>query len=161
MLSVKSRPLTVYDYERLPETGPRYQLVEGELHMAPHLVGKAYVAPFDVRLTDIDVYQPDVCFFSVQRYSYLTDAGARGAPDLVVEVLSPGTDFLDLGVKKSTYARTGVREMWVIEPSSRTIKMFNLRENAEVPAGVFSESDSITTAILPGFSLAVAEVFAD
>ena len=102
MLTVKHRPLTVHDYRELPDTGRRYQLIEGDLHMAPSPnrfhqniasnlhgpiwaylqakpVGKIYLAPFDVYLTDLNVFQPDLSYFSKSRYSSLTDEGANGA----------------------------------------------------------------------------------
>ena len=113
MHAALSAPLTAEDYRLLPEAGPRYQLIEGDLFMAPapnryhqdisgyihfllraylekHRVGKLYGAPFDVFLDEINVYQPDLVFISKQNFSVLTDAGAVGAPDLVVEILSTG-----------------------------------------------------------------------
>jgi Uma2 family endonuclease len=109
MAQTTARPLTKYDYWELPEAGPRYQLINGDLFMAPapnrfhqdisrtiqfeimkyleaEPVGILYDAPFDVVLTDINVFQPDLALFSEQRRHFLTDKGAEGAPDLVVEI---------------------------------------------------------------------------
>lgn len=183
MLTVTHRPLTVHDYRQTPEPGPRYQLIEGELHMAPtpnryhqkillnlahafrcHLdrepIGQVFIAPFDVYLTDINVYQPDLSYFSKQRYSYLTDEGAEGAPDLVAEILSPKTAKFDLGTKKEIYARTGVREYWIIDPEPRLLKRYRLAENAETPVATLDEQAVLTTDLLPGFELPLAQVFA-
>jgi hypothetical protein len=121
-------PLTVAEYRNLPETGPRYQLIEGDLYTAPapsrfhqdisrnlevmlanylseHPIGVLYDAPFDVYLTDIDVFQPDLLIVLNENRGILTDAGAEGAPDLVVEVLSPKTRQLDL-VKQEAHLCT-------------------------------------------------------
>src|SRR5262245_48094282 len=121
-------PLTVEDYRQLPETGPRYQLVEGDLFMAPvpnryhqdilrnvffilcsylkkHPIGVIYSAPFDVFLDEINVHQPDIVFVS-KKNDILTSAGAEGAPDFVVEILSPKTAFLDKGGKLRVNARS-------------------------------------------------------
>src|SRR5437588_6676657 len=104
--------LTAHHYRLLPENGPRYQLIEGALYMAPapnryhqdisrnleyilldyleeHPIGKLYDAPFDVYFDKHNVFQPDIVFVSKSRLSILTKAGAEGAPDFVVEILSP------------------------------------------------------------------------
>src|SRR6516162_4167517 len=135
-------PLTVAEYRNLPETGPRYQLIEGDLYMVPapnrfhqdisrnlevilanylsaHPIGVLYDAPFDVYLTDTDVFQPDLLVVLNQNRGILTDAGAEGAPDFVVEVLSSKTRQLDLVNKKRIYARMGVKELWIIDPDQK------------------------------------------
>lgn len=179
------RALTHHDYRELPEHGPRYQLVEGELHMAPapnryhqtilinlfaifirHLdqhpeLGKIYIAPFDVQLTDINVYQPDLIFVLDKHKAIFTDQGAEGAPDLVVEILSPKTAKLDTGTKREIYARTGVEELWIVDPATRRIMVFRLQENAESPAFTVGDEASIQTPLLPGLTVSTAAVFHD
>ena len=104
MAQVTSRPLTKYDYWVLPDAGSRYQLINGNLFTAPapnrfhqdilrtiqfemmkylevQPVGIVYDAPFDVVLTEINVFQPDLAFFSEKRRRFLTEKGAEGAPD--------------------------------------------------------------------------------
>lgn len=184
MQLVTHRPLTVHDYRELPELGQRYQLVEGDFHMAPapnryhqiyvgkiyhaiesylelHPIGKAYVAPFDVYLTDLNVYQPDVSYFSQQRYSYLTKEGAKGAPELVVEVLSPASVHLDLGLKKEIYTRTGVREYWVVDPETFLVKVYLLAQNSQTPVLTLDKTGTLTSALLPEFSLPLSKVFVE
>jgi Uma2 family endonuclease len=113
------------DYQFLPESGPRYQVIEGQLCIAPapnrchqdisrniefillkylekHPIGKMYHAPFDVYLDDHNVFQPDIAIFSNQRLPVLTDAGAEGAPDFVVEILSPRTAQSDRVPKRQS-----------------------------------------------------------
>ncbi len=184
MLTVTHRPLTAHDYRELPESGPRYQLIEGELHMAPapnrfhqdilgrlyyaithylqtHKTGRVYIAPFDVYFTDISVFQPDLCYFSEQRYSYLVDEGAHGAPELVAEILSPQTAKFDLGVKKEVYARTGVREYWIIDPATKTVKIYDLGANRETPRTTLPADATLSTSLLPGLTIDLAALFAD
>ena len=145
--------LTVEDYKVLPETGPRYQLVEGKLRMAPapnryhqrivlniaFLIqswieaggdGEVNVAPFDVYLDNENVFQPDVLYFSPSNYGVLTDAGCEGAPDLVVEVLSSRTREIDLGPKRKIYAASGVREMWIVDPEMRQLDLYRFADGA-------------------------------
>src|SRR5213075_1732346 len=114
MLQSAPRSLTVRDFRQLPEGPPYYQLVEGELYMAPspdrlhqdilgnlhfilrshleaHPLGSIHIAPSDVQLTELNIYQPDLYYVSRARRAILTHQGARGAPDLIVEILSPKT----------------------------------------------------------------------
>jgi Uma2 family endonuclease len=182
MAIVKPRPLTKFDYWQLPDAGPRYQLINGDLYMAPapnrfhqdvsrtiqfeilkylerEPRGIIYNAPFDVVLTDINVFQPDLAFFSQARRGILTEKGAEGAPDLVVEILSPSTARLDLDQKRVVYARTGVSELWIVDPDKLEIQVFNLRIDPDVPAATLRENDVLSSRFLPGFELAVKTAF--
>jgi Uma2 family endonuclease len=182
MAVAKPRPLTKFDYWQLPDAGPRYQLINGDLYMAPapnrfhqdvsrtiqfeilkylerEPRGIIYNAPFDVVLTDINVFQPDLAFFSQARRGVLTDKGAEGAPDLVVEILSPSTAKLDLDQKRVVYARTGVSELWIIDPEKLEIQVFNLRVDPDVPAATLRENDVLSSRFLPGFKLSVKTAF--
>jgi Uma2 family endonuclease len=185
MLTVKHRPLTVHDYMQLPETpGKKTELIEGDLFMSPapnrlhqkilgrlfgsiwaylqaNPIGEIYVSPFDVTLTDLNVFQPDLCYFSKSRYRSLTEHGADGAPDLAVEILSPGSAKHDLGVKKEIYARTGVEEFWSVDPVKRTITIFQLSENSTTPRATLVEGKTLTTPLLPGLKIKVRDVFAE
>jgi Uma2 family endonuclease len=185
MLTVKHRPLTVHDYMQLPERSEKKtELIEGDLFMSPspnrfhqeilgrlfgHIwhylqskpIGKVYAAPFDVVLTDLNVYQPDICYFSKSRYSSLTEHGAEGAPDLVLEILSSRSMKHDLGVKKVIYARTGVEEFWSVDPMKRVIAVFQLSENSDTPRATLGVGKTVTTPLLPGLKIKVRDVFAE
>src|SRR6516162_4395863 len=156
--------LTKLDYYDLPELGPRYQLIEGDMFMAPapdrshqnpagnlyyHLrryleansVGVVYMAPVDVELDDLNVYQPDIVFVRHERSAILTDHGVAGAPNLVIEVLSPKTARFDLGLKRQTYFRTGVEELWIVDPQKRTLAIYRQSLNEELPAATLRAGD--------------------
>jgi Uma2 family endonuclease len=173
---------TVEDYLLLPDDGPRYQLIDGELYMAPspnsfhqdisrnlvmilgpfiarRKLGKLYHAPFDVYLSEHNVFQPDVLFISNARAEILTKAGVKGAPDFVVEILSPSTARLDLDLKRRAYARFGVEELWIIDPKAREIGVYRFAENVEEPVATFREGDLIETRIFPGLKIDAREVF--
>jgi Uma2 family endonuclease len=183
MLQVKHRPMTVHDYMLLPDAGPRFQLIDGEFHMAPapntyhqivsrnlqyllmdfledHPLGELFGAPFDVYLSDVDVFQPDICVFSKDQPEYLDERGAVSAPWLVVEILSPSSCRLDRGPKREVYARCGTRELWLIDPDKREVAVYLLREDAERPVKLLSASESLTTDLLPGLEVSLARVFA-
>ena len=121
-------------------------------------LGLLYASPVDVRLSPHDVVQPDVLFIEQERLSILTDVAIEGPPDLVVEILSPGTRGRDLGAKRDLYARTGVREYWLIDPDARTIEVLALRAGryetiAPDAAGTFH------SALLPGLAVDPDVVF--
>ena len=122
-------------------------------------IGVLYNAPFDVYLTNTDVFQPDLLVVLNANRSILTDAGAEGPPDLVVEILSPKTRQLDLVNKKRVYARLGVKELWVIDPEPGTIAIHRFDRDQAEPVGVLFPNDTITTPLLPGFSISAASVF--
>jgi Uma2 family endonuclease len=175
-------PLTVEHYRNLPETGPRYQLIEGDLYMAPapnryhqdisrnlefillnylkdHPVGVLYHAPFDVYLSETDVFQPDIVVVLKANFGLLTDAGCEGAPDFVVEILSPKTRRLDLDNKKRVYNRHGVKELWIIDPEPRELLVYRFERGAGETAELFHQSDIVTSPLLPRLAVALEEAF--
>ena len=170
------------EYRSLPETGRRYQLIEGDLYMAPapnrfhqdvsfnigfilakyleeHPLGKAYFAPFDVYLTELDVFQPDLVFIARENFAILTDAGAEGAPDLVIEILSTKTAKLDRKLKIRVYARTGVKQLWLVDPDVRVVEVFDLPKNSQQPAVIHRENDRFTSSFFPGLTFEVSNFF--
>jgi Uma2 family endonuclease len=130
------------DYDALPDR-PRRELLRGRLYVTPsptvghqtvaqllwrHLEriaesagGLAFLAPLDVVLADHSVVQPDVVYISASRMG-IVGSWIEGAPDLLVEVLSPGTARRDRGQKLDLYAASGVREYWLVEPIARRIE---------------------------------------
>ena len=130
---------TYRDYVNTPED-KRYELLDGELilseapsrnHQGSQVnigsplyvfvrsngLGVVYFAPRDVVLTDTDVVQPDLMFISNERLHIDTEREVRGAPDLVVEILSPSTSGRDRTFKRALYAKHGVKEYWLVEPA--------------------------------------------
>jgi len=182
-LSYTPAPFTVHDYRELPEGGPRYQLVDGELYMAPspnlfhqeisrnigyvllryleqNPIGKVFYAPLDVYLTEANVFQPDVLFVGTKKLHLLEADGIHGAPDLVVEILSPSTSKLDLGAKKRVSARCGVLEFWAIDPLERKVVVYDLRASDTEPKATWLEGDSFECKLFPGLQIDVSRVFA-
>ena len=93
-----------------------------------HSLGRVYHAPFDVVLSDMDVVQPDLIFVSNERADIITPANIQGAPDLVVEILSPSTAARDKTFKRSLYARHGITEYWMVDLTEKTITVLRLGE---------------------------------
>ena len=174
--------LTADDYRAMPETGPRYQLIEGELIMSPapnryhqdisrnleflllkylekRPIGKLYHPPFDVYLTQFNVFQPDILFVTKERLSILTEAGAEGAPTLVIEILSPRTAILDKEAKRKVYAREGVEELWILDPTTKTLAVFRLQNDPAEPEAVYGLRQTFGSQCFPGLKLRVREIF--
>ena len=172
---------TFRDYQQLPDDS-RYELVEGVLYLVPsptlyhqrvlrqielalwmyvrqNALGEIYFAPCDVVLSEISVVQPDLLFVSKEHIGILTDANVQGAPDLVVEILSPATGQRDLGIKRKLYAMHGVREYWIVDPEAQTVEVLTWTEVGYRTVAVVPKTGTLTSSLLPGLSLNLAEVF--
>ncbi len=130
---------------------------------------KFYVAPFDVRLYDkrksakanrdvFSVVQPDICIICDE--TKLDDRGCLGAPDLVVEILSPGNSAKEMKIKKLLYEENGVREYWIIDPDHENAFQFHLTE-ADVysPATIYVNDETLNAVIFPDLSISLTELF--
>jgi len=170
------------EYRALPETGPHYQLVDGDLLMSPapnfrhqdissrivlaltlhaqtHSLGKVLYSPLDVIFSDDDVYQPDIVFISNARRSIIVPEGLRGTPDVCVEILSPSSRDLDLKTKRVMYARYGLPELWIVDPDTNTVQVFRLQEEPHRPAQSFSAADTLNTKTFPNLALKLEKIF--
>ena len=127
-----------------------------------------YCAPFDVRLplgaeddsSIINVVQPDIVV--VCNKSKLDEHGCNGAPDLVIEILSPGTAKMDLVYKLNLYEKAGVMEYWVVHQTDHTIMVFKLAEDGRYGRyELYEQSERLTVGILPELILDLNEIFAE
>ena len=183
MATQRSGTLVTYeDYCNLPDD-ERYEVIDGELIMvaAPRRVhqassrnistpldiyvksnrlGEMYYAPTDVILSDINVVQPDILFVSRERSHILADEGIRGAPDLIIEILSPSTAQLDKVRKRELYARFGVVEYWQVDADDLSVIVLTLAGDDYETEGVFGLGDTVVSPLLAGFTLEVDEIFA-
>ena len=104
--------------------------------------------------------QPDLLFISRAREHTLTDKNVRGAPDLVIEILSPSTADRDLGYKHELYGRHGVLEYWVVDPMAETVAVHRQRDGRLELAETFGRRDTLQTALLEGLQLKLNDIFA-
>lgn len=158
-------------FKMTPAPASRHQrlswIVSGELYS--YLKGKkcqAFSAPFDVRLakkgTKSDqqihtVVQPDICV--VCDVDKIDKRGCTGAPDIVVEILSPGNNQKELRNKYEVYEESGVLEYWIISPQDKTFLKYTLVDDKYQPSRLMTIGDTIQTPILPGFVLDLDTVF--
>ena len=107
---------------------------------------------------DDTVVQPDIVVVCDE--SKLDDKGCNGAPDLVIEILSPSSSGYDRVIKFNLYWRAGVREYWIVDTADKCIQQFVLK-NGEYVGRVFGESDSVPVSVLEGCVISLEEVFAE
>ena len=159
-------------YNMSPAPTRRHQELSGELfrQIANQLKGKSckvYDAPFDVRLPDYPdqsddgietVVQPDIVV--VCDPSKLDERGCKGAPDLVIEISSPGTAERDLKDKFKLYQKTGVKEYWVVHPTDKTTMIFKLNDAGEYGRpDIYGSADKVSVPLLGDLEIDLAEVF--
>lgn len=174
---------TYEDWLRLPDDGFRYEVLDGVLYMTPppaikhqraslrlarrmgtfaeeRNLGEVLIAPCGVRLPTQPVpVQPDILFVSAARQDIVGEQYVEGAPDLVVEVLSPSNWPYDRTEKFQAYLTAGVQEYWIVDYRACTIEVFTLEEGAYALVGQFGSGETAHSPLLAGFQVAVDEVF--
>ena len=183
-MTLQTQRLTYDEYLKLPEVRARYDIVDGELIMSPrpttrhqkvlrqlfrmldrfvteHQLGEVLFAPLDVLVqrTPLRTRQPDLLFVSTERVGILAEI-VDGAPDLVVEILSPSNTRADIENKLDDYSRIGVRECWLVSPEARTIEVLELSGGNWTRIGLFGLGDQVQSNVLAGLAFAVEELFA-
>ena len=175
---------TVRDYMSIPDGDERrFELIDGELMLAPapvprhqmvviellyilkefverHGLGKVLIAPTDVVLSEHFVLQPDILFISTDRLHIIGERNVQGAPDLVIEVLSPSTTERDRVLKSSGYLRFGVPEYWIVDPLARTIEVMRAGQTEFDTLRVYTEGTSAESPTFPGLLIDVSSIFA-
>ncbi|BBB91713.1 MAG TPA: Uma2 family endonuclease [Methylomusa anaerophila] len=172
---------TYEDYARLPAGAP-YQLIGGELVMAPspgkrhqkillklaiaferfienNNSGELFIAPRDVYLAAKETYQPDILFIAGERVEISAEDKVNGAPDLVVEILSPSTAYYDLRKKYKVYEKYGVKEYWIVDPEENSVEVYQLSDGKFVPAARAEGTGVVDSVLLPGFRVKIEDIF--
>ncbi|MDQ6662723.1 MAG: Uma2 family endonuclease, partial [Chloroflexota bacterium] len=129
------------------------------LHIKREDMGRVFIAPFDVELTPDVVVQPDVMVILKENLDKVTKSRVIGAPDLVIEVSSPGTVGHDRRSKQDKYAQAGVSEYWIADPAAQTVEVLVLQGDEYQSCGVFSEQDTLPSKIVPGLAVHVQQFF--
>jgi Uma2 family endonuclease len=182
MVQQAERPYTAEDLARMPDDGKRYEIIGGELIASPApstkhqwvsdaltaqirvhglqgRLGAAYFAPVDVRLGLHNIVQPDIVFVQRGNIRIVDDSGINGAPDLVIEIVSPSSRGRDRIRKSALYADSGVPEFWLVDPDTETILAQELREGRYHP--IPSEDGLIRSKVLDGLVIDPREIFAE
>ncbi len=186
-MTATTTPITGLNYDDLvvlqdrPEfDGRRLELIDGELlvsptpsdmhqrvssnlvyaleqHIRPRRLGAVFAAPLTVRLSAENAVQPDILFLNRERASVLDGGIVNGAPDLVMEILSPSTRDVDLTRKRALYERFGVLEYWVIDVDARSVTVL-VRADGRY-TGVPVKDGIARSTVLTGFAISLTELF--
>ena len=163
---------TYNSYATLSEDGRRYEVVDGVLYMSPspsdahqnvsmwlshYLVihvrlaglGQVRAAPLDVELAPHTIVQPDIMVILNEHLSRITSTRIKGAPDLVIEIVSPGTASHDRSGKKRAYAQANVMEYWLVDPDQSTIEVLKLVGETYQQMGIFRGEDTLISQVVP------------
>jgi Uma2 family endonuclease len=155
IIDIPNPPKTLMEVYRMLPEGTRAEIIDGTLYMSPapllshqtvvtdilteihsylkeNRQGKVFPSPIDVYLNEENAFQPDLVFVSTERSSILREDGIYGTPDLIIEVLSPGTSKSDLTKKKPAYEKAGVKEYWMVDPKTKVAQGFHLVKNKYV-----------------------------
>ncbi|MCL6447239.1 MAG: Uma2 family endonuclease [Armatimonadetes bacterium] len=172
---------TYADYVMLPEGAP-YQLIGGKLVMTPapttfHQIilvrlleklllytakeksGQVLVAPVDVYFEEKETYQPDIVFIAKDRLQIIEREKVKGAPDLIIEILSPSTAYYDLKKKAIVYARHGVKEYWIVDPEDHSIEVHQEAEGKYKLNQRVEQKGEVKSLLLDGFTVEAEEIF--
>lgn len=179
---LKEHGVTYDQYAEMPDDGQRYEVLDGMLELmspgpsTPHqsvsrelqfLLMQScrtdyilFHAPIDVILSDTNVVQPDILLIHRSREHIIAKRGIEGSPDLVVEILSPGSRRRDKVRKFTIYAAHGVPEYWVVDAESRTLEQFRLGDDGRYGLiQLFEDQDTVTSALVPCASFRLEELF--
>lgn len=175
--------LTYDDYVSLPADGRRYEILDGELAVTPapttkHQMvsrnlewvlhgharemgsGTVLDAPIDVILSPVTVVQPDLLFVRSGREAIVKERGIEGAPDLIVEILSPSSMRQDRVVKAALYARSGVAHYWIVDPEARTVELYEIEAEAYRLIRKATAQDILRPPLFPGLEIDLGEIWA-
>ena len=171
------------DYAAIDD-GNRYELINGELEMSPALsffhqmsnsnfenqlinyvkknkLGWVVYAPTDVILDDNNTIQPDILFISKKnRFKIQTD-GVHGAPDLVVEIISPSSIERDREIKKDLYEKFGVKEYWLVDIDEKTVEVFDNVDGKFDLISFAVDKGKLISKLLPGFKIDIIDILPD
>jgi Uma2 family endonuclease len=184
MLTIeKKKKYTVEDYMLLEEGAP-FQLINYDLVMSPAPIplhqqiqfalseiivlyfiktgrkGQWMYAPADVKFDDGNVFQPDILYISEERKREIIKQRIEGAPDLVIEILSPSNAYYDLRQKKDIYEKYGVKEYIVIDPIGLVAELYAIKDGAYYLHQKAQKNEQLNSILLPGFSIDLSRLFA-
>ena len=175
--------LTYEDYAAILTDRNRYEILNGVLSVTPapyHVspgcrdsistailgeyvrgtdFGKILIAPCDVLLSTHNIVQPDILFVALERLHIVEPANVKGAPDLVIEVLSLSTAVNDLNVKRQVYAEHGVKHYWIVDPNRRSITAHTLVGDVYEPIRESSPNEPFSAPPFSELAIDLAEVW--
>lgn len=182
---IKEQTVTYDMYANMPDDGARYEIIDGKLEMMSpgpstihqyisgeleFLLKKScksdymiFYAPLDVILSNTTVLQPDILMIHRSRLHIATNRGIEGPPDLVVEIITPGSRSRDKVIKMKSYAKYGVPEYWIVDAESRTLEQYRLMDHQHTYTlhNLFEGDDIVVSDKLPCVNLTISAIFTE
>jgi Uma2 family endonuclease len=175
-------PFLATDIWDTPDDGTRYEVIDGKLYVTPppvwkhqiglanlllivglfirsHKLGKIVPAPLGVVLDEHNGVQPDIVYVSRERLGIISERGVEGAPDLVVEVLSPSTRARDKGIKMRRYAAAGVPHYWQLDPTTDSLEAYRLTEQGYELVGRYGPGALFRPELFPGLEIPIDDLW--
>jgi len=184
VITKRKKKLTVRDYELMPQGREILQLIDGDFYMTPapifkhqevskniesefirfldkNPVGKIIHSPLDFYVDRFNVVQPDLVYISKENYRIISERGIEGPPDIIIEILSPSTEEIDLNLKMDLYWRIGVREYWIVNIEKEEIQVYEIKEDSFKLRKNYRKinNEKIKTPIVPGLEIDLNKVF--
>jgi Uma2 family endonuclease len=176
--------LTYADWLRLPDDGRISEIIDGDLFVTPtssiqhqrisrkiamHVAaflersgrGELFYAPTGVRISDDSVVEPDLLVVLQEHRDRIGDQVIDGPPDIVVEILSPGTARRDLVTKREIYSLAGIPEYWIVDSEAANVEVLVLERGAYSRAGLYRRAEALRSPLLPDLDLPLTEIFAE
>ena len=175
-------PLTWRDMWRTPDDGKRYEVIDGVLHVSPapvplhqrvlralfvvlnrhvtrHRLGEVFFAPIGIVLEIPSAVQPDLVFIARGNADIVKEKAVFGAPDLLVEVLSPSTERRDRSLKRRTYERCGVAHYWILDPRRRSLQAWRSEGGGYVLEAELEGDARFRPTLFPRLAIRLADVW--
>ncbi len=121
--------------------------------------GRVFAAPVDVEPGPATIVQPDIVVVLVTGVAQITEQRTVGPPDLIVEIVSPGTASYDRREKRDTYAAVGIREYWIVDPGSHTVELLILDDAQHRFVHVYRGQAILPSTVIVGWSVATEQLF--
>jgi len=182
LIAERKNKYTIDDYLLLEEGAP-FQLINNDLIMSPSpllahqlILGEFYdilkdyvrennnkglivLSPIDVHFDEGNVYQPDLIYISNDRITEIAKERIEGAPDLIIEILSPSNAYYDLRLKKDIYEKYGVKEYIIIDPIAQNADLYVLKEGLYYLHQKAVKTETLNSVLLPGFNIELSTLF--
>lgn len=178
----QKKKFTYQDYLELPEDGQKHEIINGELLMTPapqviHQIisanimdelrafvkktnlGLVLCAPVDVVFSETAVVEPDILFISKKNAAIAGEKNISGAPDLLIEIISPSSGYYDMVEKKDLYEKFGVKEYWIVDPKKRWIEIYVNKEDKFKLLQRQENKGILASKVLSGFQIQFATIF--
>jgi Uma2 family endonuclease len=145
-----------------PAPNPKHQLIIGEFYslLKKQTKSKIFFSPIDVFLDEKNVFQPDLLLINEENKDKISERGIEGAPDLIVEVLSPSNAYLDRNIKKDIYFENGVKEYWIVDLANQTLEIYTLKQkDKRKPHLYLVKEGTVTSTVISELKFDIAQVF--